>query len=180
MPNHFSILVLVLLFVVDNIITWYVNRDTLSWANDPISAYLAGVKLAWVQVLGFAAMVTALTVMAIILPNLPVRVSLAVAAAALVGVVLTKYIPAGWHGLSQERLKWLHVRCAAVAFLGADLAILIQTHHAGGLVFALALAAPASALLFYLFAPTRTALSERTYTAFLLAAIAALVWPVAA
>ena len=55
-----ALLAAIAFFIVSNAIVEYTNRATMNWMQQPMSAYLAGVKLSWLQDAGFIALAAAL------------------------------------------------------------------------------------------------------------------------
>lgn len=169
------ILILILFFITANVITEFVNRKALPPLSNPMSSYLAGVQLAWLQDAGFFALAAALPLVAGVFHDTVCSASLYVASFAILIVVATKWIIHESGSTAEQALmERIHVVAAGVAFAGTNLALLIYTWHSGGLAFGAALAAPISATLFARFKPGATAVEEKSYTALLMLSLIAL------
>jgi len=174
---HLIILTLVLFFIATNIITEFVNRKTLSPLTNPMSSYLAGVPLAWLQDLGFGALAVALLILPLIFPFSMLEIAtFYLSAVAIAGVVGTKWVIQESGNLAERALmERIHVICAGIAFAGTTLGLLLYTWPHDGLAFGAGVGAVISAALFARFAPKQTALEEKSYTALLMISLLALV-----
>jgi len=162
--------VLVLFFIAANVITEWVNRKTLSPFTNPMSAYLAGVKWASLQVAGFLGLALALPLVARQFGDVPSFLSLGLADLAIVVVVATKWIIyESGNAAEKAALERVHVIAAGVAFAGTNLALLMYTwNHGPRWALFAALGAPVSAALFARFAPKQTSVEEKVYAALLM------------
>ena len=156
--------ILLAIFVIGNVLTEWRNRQALPWWDNPISAYLAGVPWAWVQDVGFLALVAALGLLAAE-SSVPSRLLFSAGSAALLMVVLTKYL---------LRLAKFHDASAAVAFTTVTFGILVRAWQTNEVAKWAGLAAGAVAFLFMRFAPKKTSLEEKTVTGCILVALWAL------
>lgn len=156
--------ILLAIFVIGNVLTEWRNRQALPWWDNPISAYLAGVPWAWVQDVGFLALVAALGLLAAE-SSVPSRLLFSAGAAALLMVVLTKYI---------LRLAKFHDASAAVAFTAVTAGILVRAWWTNEVAKWAGLAVISTAFLFMRFAPKKTSLEEKTVTGCILVALWAL------
>lgn len=165
------------LFAATNVVVEYRNRKTLPVLSNPMSSYLAGHPLTWLQDAGFLIFAIVLPVVAYGMHKMEatewVYPILYISSLALIGVVATK-LEIDDKPRLQSMLEKYHVLCAGAAFTGTTLALLLATYHIGGIAFGAALAAPISALLFYRFAPGKTAIEEKVYTILLLVSLTAL------
>ena len=163
--------ILISIFVSGNILTEWRNRKTLPWQSNPMSAYLAYVPWAWMQDVGFLALIVALFLLSVGLSLS--QVPFVIGACALFMVVLTKYLQPT-DVKQQALIKKIHVLSAAVAFTSVIGGILWRTWHSGGLANGAALAAICVAFLFMRFAPKKTELEEKAVTACIIIALYAL------
>lgn len=156
--------ILLSIFVLGNILTEWRNRKTLPWWDNPISAYLAGVPWAWVQDVGFLALVGSLGLFAAEF-SAASRLLFLTGAVALLMVVLTKYV---------LKLAKFHDASAAVAFTTVTAGILVRAWHTNEIAKLAGCAAIATAFLFMRFAPKKTELEEKMVTGCILVALYAL------
>ena len=176
-----AILAALAFFILSNAAVEYANRATMNWMQQPMSAYLAAVKLSWLQDAGFIALAAALPFIAYVFGGGYTIQALAlyVAAVALVVVVATKLdIHAHPSSLDAPMLEHIHIICAGIAFSGVELALLIHT-WGHGLPFALTLAGPFVAFLLYRFAKAdeADALEEKAVAALQMAAFISILIP---
>lgn len=170
---HAIILAITGVFIVANVAVEWRNRKTMVWWQNPLSAYLAGVPYAKVQSVAYLLFSIGMLLMAWSYGRVVPAILLIASAVSLANVVYTK-----WEALRkpQERAAIMkeHVLSAGIAFITATLALLFLAWQANWAAFALALAAPLSALLFWKFEPAQTTLEEKTYLALLLASFVVL------
>ena len=176
-----AILAALAFFILSNAAVEYANRTTMNWMQQPMSAYLAAVKLSWLQDAGFLVLAAALPFIghlfgtALTVPAL----ALDMAAIALVIVVATKLDIHDHPGSADNaQLERVHIISAGLAFSGVELALLIHT-WAHGLPFALTLAGPFVAFLLYRFAKAdeADALEEKAVAALQMAAFISILIP---
>lgn len=163
--------ILISLFVVGNILTEWRNRKTLPWMSNPMSSYIAYVPWAWMQDVGFLALIVALFLLSVGLSLS--QVPFFIGACALFLVVLTKYLQPT-DVKQQVLIQKIHILSAAVAFTAVTAGILWRTWHSGGLANGAALAAICVAFLFMRFDPKKTELEEKAVTACIIIALYAL------
>ena len=163
--------ILLSIFVAGNVLTEWRNRKTLPWMTNPMSAYLAYVPWAWMQDLGFLALIIALFLLSVGLSLS--QIPFIIGACALFLVVLTKYLQPT-DAKQQALIRDVHDKSAAVAFTAVTAGILWRTWHTGGLANGAALAAIAVAFLFMRFAPKKTELEEKAVTVCIIIALYAL------
>jgi len=166
-----ALLAAIAFFIVSNAIVEYANRATMNWMQQPMSAYLAGVKLSWLQDAGFIALAAALPFIGYLFGGgyTIQALTLYVAAVALIGVIATKIVVTDLN---------VHRASAGIAFSGVELALLIHT-WGHGLPFALTLAGPFVAFLLYRFAKAdeADALEEKAVAALQMAAFISILIP---
>ena len=160
--------ILLSIFVAGNVLTEWRNRKTIPWMTNPMSAYLAYVPWAWMQDLGFLALIIALFLLSVGLSLS--QIPFIIGACALFLVVLTKYLQPT-DAKQQALIQWFHNKSAAVAFTAVIAGILWRTWHTGGLANGAALASICVAFLFLRFAPKRTELEEKAVAACIIVAL---------
>ena len=159
------------IFVAGNVLTEWRNRKTLPWMSNPMSSSLAYVPWAWMQDLGFMALIIALLLLSVGLSLS--QIPFIIGACALFLVVLTKYLQPT-DAKQQALIQRVHVLSAGVAFTAVTAGIILRTLHTWGLAKGAALAAIAVAFLFMRFAPKKTELEEKAVTACIIVALYAL------
>jgi hypothetical protein len=168
---------LVIAFILANIITEAVNAPAMNPLIQPMSAYLAGKKLSWLQDAGFFALGGALLSLGHIWGSFGISLA---ACIAIVVVVLTKWwiVDAHLNGTEASRLERLHVISAGVAFAGAALMILLHTWSTHGFAFWITCIGVAFTVLYQRFGvPAEAdAVEEKVFTSCLMAAILSLLW----
>lgn len=168
-----TILVITGIFIAANVAVEWRNRKAMCWWQNPLSAYLAGVPGARAQSEAYLLFAVGMFLMAWTYGRVVPAILLIAAAVSLANVVYTK-----WEALRKpiERAAIMkeHVLSAGISFITATLAILFLAWRTQWVAFALALAAPCSALLFWKFETSETALEEKSYLAFLLASFVVL------
>ena len=171
-PNAL-ILFLLTAFVVSNIAVEWLNRRQLSWKTEPLSSYLADVPYAWIQDTGYFMLAAVFFILSFTSRNGSVWILFLGTGVAVILVVLTKYyVDDPTHSISaRQDAQHVHVICAGIAYICMTLALLIETWPLGGIARDAALAAPATAFLFYRFAPSQTALEEKAVTACLMVSL---------
>lgn len=170
------------IFVLGNVYAEWINRKTMAWYQNPLSAYLSGVPGAKIQSASYLVFAVGLVLFGWQYLGGPVDTFLGwVAGLALLGVVATKMknIAAYVHPFFQGILNHIHVACAGLAFVSVT-AILIRLGYLQHLqiVFALGIAAPIVALLFLMFEPEQTSLEEKSYTGLLLLDLFIVLWAI--
>lgn len=168
------ILVLTGIFIAANVYAEWLNRKTMPWWTNPLSAYLAAVPGARVQSAGYIVFAANMVLIAVARGRVVPAILLIGGAIALLNVVWTK-----WEALrkpsEQAQIMREHVLSAAIAFGLTTVAILTLAWGAAWTAFVLALAAPVSAGLFWWFERADTTLEEKTYTALLLTSLVVLI-----
>ncbi len=156
------IIILIFGFVASNVIVEAYNIKGMSPLTNPMSAYLAGVPLFWLQDAGYVAMSFALILTGTLWP--PLHWIAWICAFAIVMVVGTK-LDANGH----PEMERLHVICAGIAFVGLEALVLFHNWGHLGVALYAALAGPAVTFLLYRFAPQAqaSALEEKVLTIFL-------------
>lgn len=161
---------LLLFFVAANVFV-EARNPAMHWWDEPLSAYLHGVKFAWVQSLAYLGFALAMLLLGIARAGeVAPAISLYVAAAALVGVVATANLHGVWQSDWRRRL---HVVCAGLAFGGALVAEAIFLWGTPDVWFPVGAAAVAVA--FARWAPEQHSLEEKVFTAVLVAGFVSLV-----
>lgn len=167
------ILALVAAFVAGNVYVEAVN-ETLGykWWRNELSDYLAKVRLYWLQDAAYAGLALAEVLMIFTHPGSKTyTIALALAAAGLVSVVvsaLVRKLP----GVGKWAEKW-HVASAGVAFGAALVAEFVYLYDTPAVW--IVIAGLVSTMAWQRFAPQYPALEEKSLTAFVLAALVAIV-----
>ena len=159
---------LTVLFVIANVLTRYLRRNTDGYLQQPMSAYLTG-RYSPIQDAGFFGLSVALALLAYITPG-PLwlwQIPLYCAGAALVGVVVTKLVQLGKSGVLYQDLEDAHLACAAIAFACVTLAELSKSWDTPLAIWPAA--AMVAATLFTLLKRTETTVLELLYSALIVA-----------
>lgn len=166
------IVALVVAFVFANVWVEVVNESAgLHWSREALSDYLVGVRGSVLTSSIYVGLVAAEVMVIFNQPrSLPATICLVVAAAGLMGVVVTAnvMVSGGW----VWKFHYVLAGFAFVASLAAEFVILWPRPEVG-----FAAGGLATVIAFFLFARRRPALAEKVLTAWLLGGLLAIVIP---
>lgn len=161
----YLIFALVLAFIAANVYVEAANQGPSKWWRDPLSHYLIGVRYAWLQRLAFAGMALAECLMIVSGYALPESIALGIAAAGLLGVVITK-TPLAMR-LPPRPTEIAHLTCAGFAFAAAVVFEFLVLRGTPSIWFPIGAVLGTGTLAIR--APEQRAITEKTLTAFVLA-----------
>lgn len=177
---NIAVFCLLIAFVIANAFVEYANEAPRGakchWWRDPLSRYLNSDidYTAW-QRYAFLGLALAETLLIFARPSgLWWTLALAISAAALVLVTITGAFDAG----SATTRKWvetMHKIAAGIAFTGALMAEAVYLWHTSAIWFPIT--AVATAIGFVCWAPSRTALEEKAFTAAIMAGLLVIAAP---